>query len=452
MSKTVPPAPPASPVLAEKLMDAQTQVLGSLLLDQSLVGPVLSQVSDQDFTDAKLRAIYQTIRRLFSEGLPVEAAAINERLGRTCAQTLQQIWEVTPTATNCMAYVQLLKESALLYRFQALGGRMLTAADLEECRACADELNRMLCQRPGIRRTNLLDGYQAFLERHGAGVEPDYLPWGIDALDERVHAAPGDMVVLGGYSSDGKTALALQFAFRQAKTKRVGFFTFEDDNDGLIDRIVSSQTLVPMDRIKRNQMTEEDFTTVIDMQKPLTKPTLELFEGAGMTVADIQALSQSLHLDVIYVDYLQNVAPERGRRNQSAYERVTELSNSLQQMARRTGITLVALSQLNRPDKAKNGSTPAPTMSSLRQSGQIEQDAKIIMLLYREDASRRNGPRILKVEKNKEGQAGFALRLRFEGETQRFTRMETMEYRHRREEDPQQDLFKPVPEDKDAPF
>ena len=171
-----------------------------------------------------------------------------------------------------------------------------------------------------------------------------------------------------------------------------------------------------------------------------------------MTVADIQALSQSLHLDVIYVDYLQNVAPERGRRNQSAYERVTELSNSLQQMARRTGITLVALSQLSRPDKAKNGSTPAPTMSSLRQSGQIEQDAKIIMLLYREDASRRNGPRILKVEKNKEGQAGFALRLRFEGETQRFTRMETMEYRHQREEDPQQDLFKPVPEDKDAPF
>lgn len=85
MSKTAPPTPPASPVLAEKLMDAQTQVLGSLLLDQSLVGPVLSQVSDQDFTDAKLRAIYQTIRRLFSEGLPVEAAAINERLGRTCA-------------------------------------------------------------------------------------------------------------------------------------------------------------------------------------------------------------------------------------------------------------------------------------------------------------------------------------------------------------------------------
>ena len=297
-----------------------------------------------------------------------------------------------------------------------------------------------------------MDGYQAFLDRHGAGVEPDYLPWGIDALDERVHAAPGDMVVLGGYSSDGKTALALQFAFRQAKTKRVGFFTFEDDNDGLIDRIVSSQTLVPMDRIKRNQMTEEDFTIVIDMQKPLTKPTLELFEGAGMTVADIQALSQSLHLDVIYVDYLQNVAPERGRRNQSAYERVTELSNSLQQMARRTGITLVALSQLSRPDKAKNGSTPAPTMSSLRQSGQIEQDAKIIMLLYREDTSMRNGPRILKVEKNKEGQAGFALRLRFEGETQRFIRMETMEYRHRREEDPQQDLFKPVPEDKDAPF
>ena len=209
------------------------------------------------------------------------------------------------------------------------------------------------------------------------------------------------MVVLGGYPSDGKTALALQFAFGIGKSHRVGFFSYESTRDKLFDRTVSRAAMLSYTKIKRNQLTEADYRDLLELRPQLTAPQLTLIDAAGMTVLDIQAYSQAHRYDVVFVDYLQKIAAPRGTR-QSDFERVSAISSSLQQFGRITGTTVVALSQLSRPDRdAKTNKIRPPVLSDLRSSGQIEQDADVVLFLHREDYDDKQSNRILKIAKNK---------------------------------------------------
>lgn len=154
-----------------------------------------------------------------------------------------------------------------------------------------------------------------------------------------------------------------------------------------------------------------------------------------MTALDIVAYSQAQHFDVIFVDYLQQVEPPHGVLMKD-FERVTSVSRELQKFAVRTNTAVISLSQLSRPDKVKvkykdqsgkdqvRSITPPPTMGDLRSSGQIEQDADIILLMWREDYDLKDAPRIIQVAKNRNGEALDKVRCRFDGEHQTFTRIE----------------------------
>lgn len=171
-----------------------------------------------------------------------------------------------------------------------------------------------------------------------------------------------------------------------------------------------------------------------------------------MTVSDIRAIALARHYDLIAVDYLQKIRGDRTRRGVSDFERVTQISSDLQELGQQTGIHILALSQLARPDK-KDGKTPAPTMSSLRQSGQIEQDADVVMLVYTEEETMPK-LRTLKLAKNKEGMANIAMRMVFDGDTQTFSRV-APQAEPKREKTRQLDLFKDwqeVPDDDNNPF
>lgn len=168
-------------------------------------------------------------------------------------------------------------------------------------------------------------------------------------------------------------------------------------------------------KIKRSELDESDYQALSIASKRLIKPELELIEAAGMTVADIQAFSLSRRYDAIFIDYLQLIPSPQGR---SRYDAVTDVSIRLHQMSQTTGIAVFPLSQLSRPDKDRDG-RKAPNMASLRESGQIEQDADVIMLLYKEDPDRPDSRRVLKIAKNKEGEVG-QIYLTFDGNTQTF--------------------------------
>lgn len=228
--------------LSDELYNAETGVLGSMLIDPDTVGALLMALEDSDFRTPVRRMIFQAYRRRYTAGLPVDALLVGEDLGGTYSKAMAEIVELTPTSANAMEYAAALKRTSRLWQLRELGAALGQAADEAECRELVDRANLLLCQRSGVRRLTMERGFREFFVRHDPKTRPDYLKWGLPKLDEELHVAGGDMVVIGGYASAGKTALALQLAFRMARDRRVGIFSYETSADKLYDRMAACQT------------------------------------------------------------------------------------------------------------------------------------------------------------------------------------------------------------------
>ena len=444
-----------STLLSERLASSAECVLGSMLIDPAAVGPMLMAVEASDFPLPEYRSIYQAIRDRYGAGKPVDGVLINEDLGRRYTDLIARLIEQTPTAANADWYAERLRNDSRLWQLQAVGGELAQAPDLAEAGTLLDRGNRLLCDRAGVRRVSMDQQYRAFFRRRDGTGRVDRLHWGFGDLDEQLHVEPGDFVVIGGYSSAGKTAFALQMAFQIARDKRVGFFSYETNADKLADRIIACQTLTSFSRIMANKLGVEDYGRIREMGEHLSGASLELLETSGMTVSGIGACAMAYHYDVIVVDYLQKIPGAKSGRAVSDFERVSQVSSDLQQLGRTTGKTVIALSQLSRPEKRKDGSTPPPTMSSLQQSGQIEQDADVVLLLYKEYQDFAYSRRCLDIAKNKDGVAGLGLPLDFDGDKQRFKksmRQPLPKQEPEPEKPAQQTLFRPIRDNEPSPF
>lgn len=438
-------------LLSESMLTSAVGVLGSMLIDEAAVGPMLLAVSEDDFYFPEQKTVYRAIRELFSEGEHVDPILVNERLGGKYRDYLASIITATPTAANADSYAKELKRSSRLWRLREIGDKISACETEEQVQDLIDRANLLFCQQSGIKRLTMESAFRDFFKRKD-GREEDFLRWGFSDLDEQLHVGKGDMVVIGGYPSAGKTALALQLAFHIAKTKRVGFFSYETAADKLYDRAMACQTQTSFSRIMRNKLQVDDYTRIRECRDALVAPSMELLETSGMTVGSIGSYAMAHHYDVIFIDYLQKIP---GVKATDEFQRVSQVSNDLQQLGRRTGKVIVALSQLSRPEKGKTGPASAPTLSSLRQSGQIEQDADAVMLLYKEDPKSYKSRRVLDLAKNKDGIAGQGILLDFDGDTQRFKKSYTAYAPPRAAKIPepvQQSVFHPVAADEDTPF
>lgn len=442
---------PKTGLLSDQMQTAAAGVLGAMLIDENAVGPMLQAVTEEDFQAPEFRNIFRAFRELYGQGRHCDAILVNEHLGGAYSKLLAELLEATPTAANAEAYAQALRESSRLWRLRGIGEELSQAEGLDACRNLLDKANRLFSERGGVRRLTLDQGFRQFFKRHSQTRPPDYLHWGLGGLDGEIHAGPGDMVVIGGYPSAGKTALALQFAFHIARTKRVGFYSYETSADKLHDRTVACQTLTSFSRMMSGKLECDDYGRVKDMREHLTSPQMDYLEVAGMTVSDIGADAMAHHYEVIVVDYLQKIPAARtSGRTINEFERVSQVSNDLQQLGRRTGKTVIALSQLSRP---RDGNE-APTMASLRQSGQIEQDADVVLLLWKEYPNDPSKPtRYLRAAKNKDGEAGLNLLLNFDGDKQRFSKSIAQPLLKREREVPeQQNIFHPIKDSGPSPF
>ncbi len=397
----------------------QEAVVGALLIEDKLIGPVLSKVSERDFLDSTYRQIFQAIRAQFVSGKPVDPVTVLDRLGggENWGKLLLQIMEDVPTAANIWEYVPRMQEQARVVQGREIAQSMAEARDMEELRRGLDKLQALTVERQDVRRMNMEQMLQSFWQRHTTPHR--YLTWGLSKLDEQLFADLGDMVVLGGYPSAGKTALAVSFAYHQSEAKRVGFYSLETSRYKLADRLISNMAGIEMAAIKRGALTEGEWAQAADAAPRILKHQLELIDASGMTASDIRADALANRYQIVYVDYLQIVEPEPRKANRT--EQVSAISRTFQQMAHGNGILVVALSQLTRSEKTKDeGRYIEPTMSDLRESGQIEQDADAILLLYLEDPSKPNeSRRVLKLAKNKDGERG-RMYLTFDGAYQRF--------------------------------
>ena len=396
----------------ERWLNAQYSVLGSALISPEVVPRILHETRESDYQGA-CQTVYKALRKLFNAGSPIDPVAVKDVLGDGYHQFLLELMEITPTAANVDLYIRLCKEQARTNQLRDIARQMTEEEDGDKLRSLLEQASGMMVQRSSLKITTMADALQSFMERHTR--QTNYLTWPVTELNDRLYAEPGDFIIIGGYPSTGKSAWALQCAWHWARNYKVGFFSLETSSEKLFDRQMASVVKLSMDQIKRNTIGEKDWERICTMTTEITSRNLELIPAAGMTPADVRAVTMMRGYQIIFVDYLQLLQGSGENRT----SQVTQISIALHTLAQSMGVTVVALSQLARQGK-QDKNTP-PDMSALRESGQIEQDADLIMMLSLQDKDNPAGPRELRIRKNKEGTCPNIL-LDFDGKHQTFSK------------------------------
>lgn len=390
-------------------LQAQYSVLGSVLLEPDLAPKVIQQTRPTDFL-GECRTVYNAILKLFQNSVPVDVVSLANELGSQYRELLMQLMQITPTAANIDTYIQLCREQAKVISIRNLAQQLLTIEDGAAARKLVEEANALLVDKPSLKICTMSDALKSFYERHTGTAK--YLTWPIQALNDYLYAEPGDFILLGGYPSTGKSAWSLQCARHWANNLKVGFFSLETSSEKLFDRMMSSMASISMDDIKRNKITDSQWNGLASMSSEIISKNLELIPAAGMTPADIRSITMMRGYQLILIDYVQLLSTSGGNRT----EQVTNISLALHRMAQDMRVTVVALSQLKR-----KGDDSTPESSDLRESGQLEQDADIIMMLKLEKKDQPDGNRQLYITKNKEGTCPMTT-LAFDGKHQTFSK------------------------------
>lgn len=396
---------------------AEQAVVGSMLIDPRCVGLVVSRMSESDFTMEINRRLFQVFRERFNQDQVLDLVPVCEEVspGDTRLRDyVLQLMDTTPTAANVEAYIDETRRTTRLFRLRKLGTSL--AAVLEE-ETAGQLLRDGQAILSGQAANSEADMDQATLDFYDdLEKSPQFLPWGFPLLDDNLDVSGGMFMVLGGRPSDGKTALALHMAFAQARHRKVGYFTLEDDRKTLFVRLKSAVSGIPLRNILRRQLTQRDYALLAASDDEIRSRRLKIIEAAGFTVQQIISRARYHKFDVIYIDYLQEIRPDAKGRP-SRYEEVSDISRQLATEARVGKIPIVALAQLGRPPE--KGLRSAPTMSALKESGQIEQDANVIMFVWRRDETSSRTKRYLTIAKNKLGMLG-EWKLLFDAKIQRF--------------------------------
>ena len=423
-------------VTADKWTDAQYSVLGSALIEPKVVPRVLAQTCDSDFSGPCL-TVYQAMSVVFNSGFPVDIVSVAAKLGKEYREFLAQLMEITPTAANVDTYIAICREQSRVIACREIGKELAASESVQTARQLLEQASSLLVSAQATRTVNMGDALRRFFDRAEKPVR--YLSWPIKELEselhvgagkflvlgaepsvgktvrelnDRIYAELGDLIIFGGYPSTGKSAWALQCAWHWATAGKVGFFSFETDPETLFDRLISSFTGIPMESIKTNRISKREWDLVCQATQAITQRKLDLISAAGMTVSDIRAKIMESGYKVVIIDYLQIVSAKGGSR----YEQVTNISIDLHTMAQSLGVVVLALAQLSRSEGERQ-----PRNSDLRESGQIEQDADLILMLQLENQSCPEGPRKLYVTKNKEGRL-FQMLVTFDGRHQTFAK------------------------------
>lgn len=399
---------------------AEQAVIGSMLVDDTgtAVALAVSGLSEEDFLIESDRALFRAFQSKYLAGEVADPVTVLNAVApgdRDMLDYLRQLMEITPTAANVSEYIRIAKEKSQINKLRAIAGEI---ADVISPQDAMEHLARgmdLLSQDGRDDESNAAETMTEFLG--DLKRTPQYLPWGFDFLNENVYAEKGDFVIVAGRPSDGKTALALHMAYEQAKTLSVGFFSLETGRLKLAGRLASAVSGIPLGKMKSRAATQQDQMLIASAANEIAQRSLTFIDAAGWTAAQIEARTLARRFDVIYIDYLQLIAPADSKRRTDRNSEVADISRSLATLARRHRVAVVALSQLSRPqDKTKRRT---PVLADLRESGQIEQDADAVMFIWRQSETDSQTRRFLTLAKNKEGMMGD-WDLCFRGEIQRF--------------------------------
>ena len=433
--------------------DAQAEqaVLGAMLIDADCVKDVMDQLQPEDFYLRQNREVYETISHMFVYSKPIDGVTVAgemEKAGTYTEQTrpyLIQLMEVTPTSANVMEYVRIVRDKALM-RQVASAAAGITAMVQEGAGSAGDMLESAEQSVYAIRRGRNAQGmttvgvvlkdvmeHLAELTASGGKTLPG-LSTGLSSVDAKINGMnKSDLLLLAARPGMGKTSMALNIALSAARNsdKTVAIFSLEMSKEQLVTRLIASEGLVENQRLITGNLRESDWVKIAEAASSLSRMDIRIDDNPLLTVADMNAKCRRLdHLGLVVIDYLQLMTSAGGKsyQGENRQQAVSDISRMLKIMAKELQVPVLCLSQLSRANEKREDKRPM--LSDLRESGAIEQDADIVMFLYRddyynEDSEKRNVAECI-VAKNRHGETG-KVELRWMPE---YTSFQTLENRY----------------------
>ena len=410
---------------------AEQAVLGSMLIDADCVKDVMDQLQTQDFYLRTNRDIFETIYQMFVYSKPIDGVTVAgemEKNGKSNEQTrsyLVQLMEVTPTSANVMEYVRIVQEKSLM-RQVAFAAGSITAMVQQGTGSAGDMLEAAEQRIYAIRRGRSAQGMVpvsmvlgdvmsqlAELSARGGKSVPG-LSTGLSAVDAKINGMnKSDLLLLAARPGMGKTSMALNIALAAAKAsgKTVAIFSLEMSKEQLVTRLLANEGLIENTRLSTGNLRESDWMKIMQASSVLNETDIRIDDNPLLTVADMNSKCRRLeNLGLVVIDYLQLMtsAGGKGYSGENRQQAVADISRMLKIMAKELQVPVLCLSQLSRANEKREDKRPM--LSDLRESGAIEQDADIVMFLYRddyynEDSEKRNIAECI-VAKNRHGETG----------------------------------------------
>ena len=412
-------------------LEGEQAVLGSMLIDPECIKDVMDKLQPGDFYLRQNREIFEAIYSMFSYARPVDGITVAEELRKngtydeqTTRRYLAELMEITPTSANVMEYVKIVRDKALL-RGVAIAASEITAMVQEGIGTASDTLDaaeqKIFAVRRGQSAQDMVPisrvlpdvlerlGEMAESQRHMPG-----LSTGFSAVDAKITGLnKSDLLLLAARPGMGKTSLALNIALNVAKLSRktVAIFSLEMSAEQLVTRILSGEALVENYRLRTGNLRETDWQKIASAASVLNQLDLRVDDNPMLSAADMNAKCRRLdNLGLVVIDYLQLMtsAGDKSGRGENRQQIVSDISRMMKIMAKELNVPVICLSQLSRANEKRDDKRPM--LSDLRESGAIEQDADIVMFLYRddyynEDSEKHNIAECI-VAKNRHGETG----------------------------------------------
>jgi replicative DNA helicase len=432
-------------------VEAEQSVLGGLLLENEALDKIADLLTGGDFYRHDHRLIYEHICKLIERNKPADIVTVAESLESSAELSgiggiayLGALAQNTPTAANIRRYAEIVRERAVMRKLVEVGSSIAESAyspQGRDAQQLLDEAEARIFQiAEGGKRSSegfvdikvllpqVADRIDQLFQRDNPS-DVTGVPSGFADLDSMTSGLqPGDLIIVAGRPSMGKTAFSLNMAENVALDTGlpVAVFSMEMAATQLAMRMIGSVGRLDQHRMRTGRLEDEDWVRLTTALGRLNDAPIFIDEGAGLSSFDVRARARRLHrqcgkLGLIVVDYLQLMAAPAGRQGENRATEISEISRSLKALAKELDVPVIALSQLNRsveqrPDKR-------PVMSDLRESGAIEQDADVILFIYRDEVYNPDTPdkgtAEIIIAKQRNGPVG-RVRLTFLGENTRF--------------------------------
>ena len=387
-------------------LEAEQAIIGSMLTDRDAVISAIEILKEEDFYREDNKAIYTAILNLYNRAEPIDIITVKselESMGKFeqvgVLEYLAELPEKVPTTANAMKYIKIVEEKSTLRRLIKTANEIIELGyspteDVEDIMEGAEKKIFNIMQEKNQKgyapiKDVLVESFTKLEELYNRKQHITGVPSGFTELDYRTAGFHGsELILIAARPAMGKTAFALNIATNAAVKANVpvAVFSLEMSKEQLVNRILCSESMVDSNKVRTGKLEEDDWTKLAGAIGPLSEAEIFIDDTPGINITEIRAKCRKLKLEknigMVVIDYLQLIQGSN-KRGGSREQEISEISRSLKILAKELDVPVIALSQLSRA--AEQRPDHRPMLSDLRESGAIEQDADIVMFLYRDD-------------------------------------------------------------------